>query len=167
LLELLKEREEKLKSALPKLKNLFKPQEKKPIVEILDGIEGIKTVLNDILNVKQDWYALGSGRSTQILPYFVEHWQNQRQKEKIFMRALLNQAVPAIKRSVELKKYKFTEVRFLAGNYDAPSSTWIYGNRVVVVMWSKDHPFAIRTISDEIAKSYRDYFNNLWKTSKR
>jgi HTH-type transcriptional regulator, sugar sensing transcriptional regulator len=166
LFDLLKEKEDRLNEALPELNNLVKISKDKPLVEILDGKEGIKTILNDIIRVKQDWFAFGSGKATEILPFFVSHWQKQRQSTKIWMRAILNKSSSGAKRGKELSKLKLTEVKYLSENTENPSSTWIYGDRVVVVMWSKEHSFAIRTISKEIAKGYLNYFNSLWKLSK-
>src|SRR3989344_1450434 len=65
ILDLFKEREEKLKLIIPKLEMYVGNQEKKTIVEVLEGAEGIKTILKDILRMKQEWLALGSGKSTE------------------------------------------------------------------------------------------------------
>ena len=70
LLDLLKERERKLKEILPELSNLYRPSKENPVVEILDGVEGIKTILNDILKEGGRWLALGSGIAPEILSYF-------------------------------------------------------------------------------------------------
>ena len=167
LLDILREKEEKLKSALPELLGLLKPTINKPIVDIFEGQEAIKKTLMYIIRVKQDWFVFGSGRATEILPYYVPHWQKERQKFKIKMIAILNQSPLSLKRGKELKKLKLTEVRYMLEDYDNPSSIWVYGDRVVVVMWSKEHPFAIRTIDKEIAEVYKNYFNSLWKLAKK
>ena len=166
LLDLLKEKERKLKEALPELNNLFQPVKEKPIVEILEGTEGIKTILNDILKEKQEWLALGSGKAPELLSYYVEHWEKERVKNKILMKAILDSSEAGKKRGQTLSKLSYTKVKYMERKYLSPSSTWIYSNRLVLVVWSKEHPFAIRTISSEIIISYKNHFEQLWKLAK-
>jgi sugar-specific transcriptional regulator TrmB len=167
LLHLLKEREERLKSILPALIKFSEPLEKKSSVEILEGKEGIKTILKDIIKVKKEWLAFGSsGKAPEILPYYIEPWEKERQKEKIILRAILDSSEQAKKRGKELSKIKFTEIRYIKDKFDMPSSIWIYGDRVVIIMWNKEHSFAIRTISKDIVKSYKNYFNVMWEIAK-
>jgi sugar-specific transcriptional regulator TrmB len=164
LLDVLKEREEKLKEILPRLATLTKNPTDRPLVEILEGKEGIKTILMDILRIKQDWLGFGSsGKGTEILPHFVEQWEKQREKERIPLRAIIDTSVPGLKRSQELSNLKYTRIRFLPQNSMSPSSTWIYGDRLAIILWSKSQPMAIRTISKDISSSYRQHFESLWK----
>lgn len=168
LLDLLKEREDKLKSILPQLKSLEGSFEKKPVVEIFEGREGIKTVLKDIINIRRDWYSLGSsGKATEIIPFYVEHWEKERVNNKIKLKAMMDKSDSGIKRGKELAKLKYTEIKYINEKLNNPSSTWIYGDRVVVIFWSKENSFAIRTINQEIATSYINYFNTLWKNAKK
>lgn len=168
LLDILKEKEEKLKSALPKLTDLVKPKEEKPIVEILEGKEGIKTILKDILRVNKDWFSFGTaGKAPEIIPYYVEHWEKERQKQRIRFKVICNDSLSGRKRGKELSKMKFTEVKYMPKKYESPASTWIYGDKLAFIMWSKEHSFAIRIISKEIVESYKNHFNVLWKLTKK
>lgn len=168
LLDILKEKEEKLKSMLPKLTSLYPPKEKKPVVEVLEGKEGIKTMLKDIFRVNKTWYAFGSsGTAPEILPYFVEHWEKERQRRKIKLVVICNDSPAGRKRGKEFSKMKFTEVKYMPNKYISPTSTWIYGYKLAFIMWSKEHPFAIRIISKEMVESYRNHFNVLWKIAKK
>ncbi|MBI5347343.1 MAG: helix-turn-helix domain-containing protein [Candidatus Aenigmarchaeota archaeon] len=168
ILELVKEREEKIKLILPQLSKLSHISESKSIVEILEGKEGIKTILNDILRLKEEWFSFGSsGKGPEILPYYIEHWEKGRQKNKIRLKAILDTSKTGKKRGKELSKLNYTEIGYMPSEYSSPSSTWIYKDRVVFVMWSKEHPFAIRTISKEIAESYKNHFKVLWEIAKK
>ncbi|MFH1290806.1 MAG: helix-turn-helix domain-containing protein [Nanoarchaeota archaeon] len=166
LIEIQKEREEKLKSILPQLSSLFVPSENKPMVEILEGKEGIKTILNDLIRTKKEWFALGTGRGMELLPYFVEHWQKERQKHKINLKVILDTSESGKKRGDNLSKAKYTEIKYMPKEYSSPFSTWIYGDRLVFVMWSKEHSFAIRIMSENIVKGYKSHFDVLWKVAK-
>lgn len=166
-LDILKEKKENLRTILPKLASLIKPSEEKPVVEILEGKEGIKTILKDILKTKKEWLAFGSsGKAPEILPYYVEPWEKERQKHKIILKAIFDSSASGKKRAKELSKVKFTEVKYILEEYSSPTSTWIYKDRFVLIVWSKKHPFAIRTISEEISTIYKEHFKKLWKLAK-
>lgn len=168
LLDILKEKEERLKSALPQLSGLCRPREEKPVVEILEGKEGMKTVLRDILRVGRTWYAFGSpGMGHRIMPYFVDQWERKRQKQKVKLMVICNDAPMGRKRGTEFEKMKHTEVKYMPEKYTSPACTYIYGDRLVIMMWSKEHPFAVRMTSKKIVESYIKHFNVLWSLSKR
>jgi len=166
ILDLFKEREEKLKLIIPKLEMYVGNQEKKTIVEVLEGAEGIKTILKDILRMKQEWLALGSGKSTEILPYYVNHWEKERSKLKIHAKIIISASQEGIKRANELKKYSPIEIRKMPEEYSSPTSTWIYGDRIVLVVWEKENPLAVRIIDEKVTGNYRNHFNVLWKNAK-
>lgn len=50
--------------------------------------------------------------------------------------------------------------------YSGPSSTWMYGNRIVFILWSKDQPLAIRILSKELTESFTSHFEALWIIAK-
>ena len=60
---------------------------------------------------------------------------------------------------------KYTHVRFLDDSYPISSSTNIFGNTVVIVIWATD-PIVISIKSEEVAQSYKQYFNQLWKVAE-
>ena len=168
LLDIIKEREEKLKSVLPSLTRLVQPIGEKPLVEIFEGKEGMKTILRDILRVKKTWYAFGSpGLGHQIIPYFVESWETSRQKQKVELIVICNDSIEGRKRGKDFEKMKFTQVKYMPKKYASPACTYIYGDRLVIMMWHKEHPFAVRIINQEIVNSYLNHFKVLWKIAKK
>ena len=46
------------------------------------------------------------------------------------------------------------------------AATNIYSDKVAIILWSKENPFAILIKQREIAEAYRNYFEMLWKTCK-
>ncbi|MFH1211729.1 MAG: helix-turn-helix domain-containing protein [Candidatus Woesearchaeota archaeon] len=84
ILSMLKEKEKIFESILPELIELHKPRTKKPIIEILEGKEGIKTILNDLLRLKEEWFAFNvPGKGPEILGPTVHAFEKERKKEKI------------------------------------------------------------------------------------
>ena len=56
-------------------------------------------------------------------------------------------------------------VTSVCGVYATPSTTYIYSDRVAIIVWSPD-PMAFLIRSRVVADSYRKYFDVLWKTAK-
>jgi len=166
IIDILQEKEQKLQNILPSLIGLAHLQKEKPLVEIFEGKEGIKTILNDILRVKKTWLAFGSsGKSPEVLSYYSEHWEKEREKRKIPLRGILDCSKSGLLRGRILSKLKFTQIRHTSEKYANPSSTWIYGDRLVFVVWSKEHPLAIRMISKEFTENFISHFEVLWKNA--
>src|SRR3989344_3663074 len=60
LLNILKEKETKINKILPDLKNIYKTSIEKPKVELYEGKEGLKTILDDIIRTKGEVLVYGS-----------------------------------------------------------------------------------------------------------
>jgi sugar-specific transcriptional regulator TrmB len=167
ILELLEEKKKSFKELLPALIEKAKKSGKKPEIEILEGIEGIKTILNEILRFKEDWIAFNiPGTGHAILGYLSDSFQNQRQKEKISLNVICNDTEGGRIAGKRFSKMKFTKVKYL-GQQESPASNWIYADRVIIIFWYPEFPFAVRIIDKRFADSYRDYFNLLWKIAER
>ncbi|MDP3026334.1 MAG: helix-turn-helix domain-containing protein [Nanoarchaeota archaeon] len=168
LLEIIREREYRLTNILPNLLNLASLEKDKPVVEIFEGKEGIKTILNDILKQKKEWLAFGSsGKGREVLSFYAEHWEKEREKLKVNLRGILDSSKSGIKRGNELAKRKYTQIRHVHEEYSNPSSTWVYGERMAFVILGKEHSFAIRIVSKEITDNFRSHFEVLWKSAKK
>lgn len=168
ILNLLKEKEKMFKSILPKLISLHKPKKEKPVVEVLEGREGLKTILNDVLRQKEEWYAFNvPGKGPEILSFTVYAFEIDRQKAKIPLNVICVSTKEGLKRGKEFSRMKYTKVRYMPETYESPASNWLYGNRVVIIFWYKEFPFAIRIIDKDLAESYKNHFRALWKVAKK
>jgi sugar-specific transcriptional regulator TrmB len=166
--EILQEREQKLSEILPRLMELSKFQTKLE-VKIYKGKEGIKNVFEDILRSKpKEWLSLGSGGETyKVLPYFLEHFHKARVKNKILVRGLLLDNPTARKRGETLAKMPFSEIRYLPKTFLTPTVMNIYDNRVTLYSVTEENiPFIILIENKELSKSFKEYFEWLWKLSK-
>ena len=169
LLNMLKEKEKSIREILPLLQELNKSEgAKKPKVEIYEGKEGMKTVMNKILNSQiSEFVAYGSSRSSyEIIPAFMDDWHKQRIKKKIIMRILYNntrqarEKVKKVKNSLKLTKYKFMPIEL-----ESPTATIVYDDRVILQSWTKD-PFAVLIRDKQMAENQKRYFEELWKIAK-
>jgi len=165
LIEYLREKEVLAQNILPSLQVLYKPKIKKPIVEVYEGKEGIKTVLNDVLKAGKEWLCLGStGKSSEIIPFYLEHFHKQRIKQKIHLRVIYNDDTFGRKRGVEISKLPYSNVKYMQKL--SPTTTYIYEEKVVIISWEKEKLLAIMITDNDISKSYKEFFEAIWKTAR-
>jgi DNA-binding MarR family transcriptional regulator len=168
ILSMLKEKEIIFESLIPELTILYKPRNKKPIIEILEGKEGIKTILNDLLRVKQEWFAFDvPGKGPEILGPNVHAFEKDRQKDKISLKVICVKTEDGIKRGKEFSSMKYTQVRYAQRYYESPASNWVYGDRIAIIFWYSEFPFAVRIIDKNLAESYKNHFKVLWDSSEK
>ncbi len=169
-LRIVHEKEEAINEALPELKRLQKIKGvKRPKVEVYEGKEGMKTVMNDILRSgAEEFFAYGSSRSSfEIIPAFMDEWHKQRIKQKVTMKILYNNTKEArekVKKKPESLKY--AKYKFMPIELESPTATVIYENKVVLQSWTKD-PFAVLIEDEQMAENQKRYFEEVWRRSKK
>ena len=152
----IKERETEIESILPELKGYMNIPRSESIVEVYKGKEGLKSVLKDIIKEGKDYVVLEEeGYIQKVLPHFYSQFNVQLNKSKIKVRILTKDVKNIAKRSL-------MQIRSLPEFLSFPSATAIYGNKVAIFVW--DEPYhAILIKSKQVADSYRNFFNTLWK----
>ncbi len=160
LLDYLKEKEENLTGILPELLELYKPLKEKLRIEIYEGPEGIKTILNDIIKTKKEIVAFGaSDRIREYVPDFIiDRYLKEREKKKIIARQLFTEGSKVVKTKTSI-------FRPLPKEFASPTTTVIYGNRVTIWIWLKI-PTIILIENPYLANSYRTHFELMWKSAK-
>lgn len=157
LLEFIDEKRDILQNNLKELLSLYKPKKQKPTIEVYEGAEGLKTVMNDIIKEKKEFVGWGgSDKIRDYLPdYFIERYINERKKKKIKAKLLYTEGEPQIK--INLTKFKSIPKEFTS-----PSTTVVYSDRVVILIYTPI-PVTIVIKSKELSESYKKHFELLWK----
>ncbi len=166
---ILEEKQSSIKDVLRSLQELQKSKgEKRPKVEVYEGKEGMKTVMDDILRSGvKEFRAYGSSRSSfEVIPAFMEEWHKKRIQKKVVMKILYNNTKEA-REKVEHRpdSLKLTRYRFMPVTVESPTATLIYGNKVVLQSWTKE-PFAVMIENKEMAENQQRYFEELWKNAR-
>jgi HTH-type transcriptional regulator, sugar sensing transcriptional regulator len=152
-----------LKKLIPLLKRKTKPEETQEGT-IYKGKKGLKSIFHDILTQKKEWLIFGAtGKFKEHFPIYFKHFHNSRTKKKIPMKIIYNKQIKQQKRDKELKN---AQIKYVLKEYLTPSTTYVYGNRVAIITWS-NKPMAFLIISEEIAQSYKNFFNTLWSSAKK
>lgn len=163
LLDFLEIRKNEIKSIMPELKMIYHSPPRDDEVAVFRGRNGVKTVFEDILKSKADYDKFGAGEKfMQILPYYQPIYQKKKAMNRIRCRAVYSEN----ERDEEFVKTFIGKVRFLPKEFVNPSTTIIYGRKVAIIIW-KENPLGIVINSNEVADSYRYYFETLWASAKK
>lgn len=126
--------------------------------EVYRGKEGIKSVFEDMLNYKQNYFIGGGWYVVRELPYFWPHYNKRRIKLGIKWYNLVRYEFRKEKKPEE----RFVQIKFLPKEFSgSPNVVFIYGDKVTNVLWS-DQFFAFMIQSKEIAENYKQYHKYLW-----
>jgi sugar-specific transcriptional regulator TrmB len=175
IMDFIKETKRKLDETETEAENLIKQLKEgfdilKPHAEaqILEGIEGFKTMRRDVLrNSKGEHLLIGAiSREDEVMPAFFKDWNKERQKKKIKIKILHKQSAKEKLMTKGDFMGRFFETKFLPDEIESPAVINIYGDRVVNVLWKYNNPLCFLLINKDIADSYRTYFDYLWKISK-
>lgn len=159
------EKEKKLiENLMPDLKKLRLPQEKKVKVEVFEGKDGFRTALNrtieDAKKGKKEILMLNALANIlqKIDPIYQAKYYLIKKQQKIHTRYIFNTRV-------DIPKSPNSEYKFLSAPQNNLATTSIHGDSVI--FWLITDPLiAIIVESKELAESYRNNFNELWKIAK-
>ncbi len=166
LMTLLKEKESKLKEILPQLRLSNELAPSKGEAHIYEGIVAVRNVFYHFLDMKKPRYVYGVPKiaSEMLGDFFLKRHHDTRKKLKLEMKHIYNS--DAKTRIDLLNKLPYTESRYLPKEYDSPVATSICGDEVVLILYTKK-PLVIQIKNEQIAKSYKKYFDLLWGIAKR
>ncbi|HLD43689.1 MAG TPA: helix-turn-helix domain-containing protein [Candidatus Nanoarchaeia archaeon] len=162
ILDYISEMQKDIQIIIPDLAKLQRSNKTKTIVELYQGKEGMKTVFKDILREKKDYFVLGEeGKFQEILPVFIQ--QFLRDVPRLGMKEHL--LSKESKRGSIAMTPKNSRIKYLPDEILSPSMSVIYGNKTAVFIWS-DPLFAILIKDKDVARSFKSYFDVLWRIAK-
>jgi len=173
LINILREKEEKLISQEQELSKKIKElKEKEKIttskVEIYEGIDGVKYILNDVINdgigrKYKEILVMNSFSKEEFIKlvpeYLWERFWNLRKKYKIFSRQLYA-------RGKIITKHPYIKAKVLSKEYfNDKVVNFIYGDKIIFFIFTLK-PLVIKIESEEVTDLYKKEFEILWKTAK-
>ena len=160
----LEEKEIQVTSLVSELQKLAPLQKSKISVETYEGKEGMRTILFDSLRetkkTKKEILGIGINNLNiqRLDPIYHKRYIKEREKIKCKSRYIVIEGT-------KIYKHKDAEIKVLSKNYESPTATYIYGNKVSIWLWFE---IAVVIVIDnkEVSDSYRSYFEVLWKIAK-
>jgi len=136
--------------------------------KIFTGWEGLKTAEEDILSSLgkgEEWLSMGLTEQPESWEIYFNKKQEERAKKGIIHKHLLNEKYVSLHK--KRKHLPHTEFRFLPKEFEMPTSTEVYANKVMIFIMSVESPMAILIESKAVADSFRKYFYAMWNQSKK
>lgn len=171
LAEVLQEKQNSLSNALPELTKIYQNNPAHEAVYIYRGVEGWKNYMRDILRKNQDDYVLSAkGVWTEPkLKNFTDQFAKQANKQGIKFKFLfLDEARERSRPIIDLLK---PEHRYLPKGFEPKSDIEVFGDQTVII--ADDSKGLLRDdlsltviVNQNIADSFRQWFNLLWSISK-
>ena len=169
LLDVLKEKQEKLEEILPVLKRKLDYNQNVQEVTVYSGLKGIRSVLDKMLQEltpNGNYYDFGaSGLFRTLLGSYFDYWQKKKQKHGIKSYVIFNGEVK--REQPDLLKRYHGKARFYPANFVSISDTIIYLDTVVLFIWTAKPPIAILIKNKDNADSYKNQFKLLWKQTEK
>ncbi len=161
LLDFLKEKEQQVQDILPSLQKMSKLEKDEVKVEVYKGKEGVKTFMNDVARQKQELLAFGidESRFVDLLGSFMDQYFRKEKEGGYNERVLTFEGAPFV------YPYETAEYRFISKQYFNPTPTYVYANKVAILIWEPLMMIMIENAS--LADSYRKYFEILWSIAKK
>lgn len=167
LLELLKEKEERINKLLPEMQSKYEAVEEKEEAYLYRGIEGFKNYLQDILKTKETVYFIGAKAFwlDERLQHFLPRFMRERKELGIKFMHLFDYEVKEQK--PEILKLVGKPYKFLPKEYSSPTAVDIFGDCVVTFVGVKpgqleEEPLMFVMKSKKLADGYRKFFQFMW-----
>lgn len=144
---------------IKELKTLKKEEQQQTKINVYEGKEGLR-VMNKLAIKEKEFCSFGSTGRAYFKLYEVPHMIKDITKKKIKIRIIGSRRL----KGTEAFKVKGFEYKYV--NVESEATTSIFGDYVSIIL-VKDKPLIIIIKNKDIAKSYKNYFEFLWKTAKK
>lgn len=166
LLNYLDEKMGKLEKIIPELEARQVKQKEKPGAQIFHGIRGVKELLSLMLETNSKEYVSYGGplKSNELLgEYFWENFHKKRTSKNIKARLLFHSSLK--KWAKVLRKLSETKIKFTDSDFEEITETVICGGRVCIIVYL-EKPYGFLIDDTIAARSYKKFFELLWKSTK-
>lgn len=166
LISILKERQEKIAQLVPNLMALRHSAIEKPNVEVYEGREGLKTIIDDFITTKKPMLAISSTKGlTEKLVFYFPTYIKRRAEAKIPIKVITERSEQTIEMARKGKE-EHREMRFIDKQYELPNAIFIYGEKVAIIDLEKNLSGVILQ-NPEINKTFRTIFDLMWNIAKK
>ncbi len=164
LVDFIEEKKNKVLEILPQLEEKQKLSEDKNESEIFEGIKGITTMLNILIEdaKKSDEYLFFSvyvKEKNEEIQKFFRSYDMKRKERGMIVRGLAPKELKPL-----FVKRKILNMRY--PNFPILSDTGICNDKIVFISWD-EKPIGYLIHSKQISDKYREFFNKTWKIAKK
>ncbi|MBS3147499.1 TrmB family transcriptional regulator [Candidatus Woesearchaeota archaeon] len=166
LVELLAEKKRRIEEIVPQLKKIALTIKEKPKVVVHEGSQGIKAILQDILDERKEILHYGDIISLQkVLPFAFPNFIRRRVEKKIPIRILCKREEPH-KDLLKTAKKEYRSFAFIPNEYTFKTSIFLYANKAVILSLHTEPYFGIVISNNDYYQTQKNLFELLWKAYK-
>tara|TARA_Y100000310_G_C20689547_1_gene821312 strand:- start:1087 stop:1797 length:711 start_codon:yes stop_codon:yes gene_type:complete len=160
LLAYLQEQEEDVKEILPELQKRHKAAKIEGQVRMFKGEKGVKTIMQDIINTKENNATFGNeSQLEERMPLYQKQFVRQLKENQITVKEL-------VREDRANKTSNPEQTRYVPKSVISPVVTNIYGDKIALIIWT-DTPEGIIIENKAAAQAYKSYFDFMWDHAKR
>jgi sugar-specific transcriptional regulator TrmB len=165
--EELKQRKEQVLKLIPQLElQQNKNNQLKAIIyEGFKAFTGFfRTIPNQVKDTTKEYFVIGAnyGQDYSGAREFFRHYHRERVKKKVKVKMLANFEVKGI---LEEATYKNADIRYLPQYFVSNMQITFFNDKVLFTIWEST-PITLLLESEEAVKSFKSYFETLWKIAK-
>ncbi len=159
-LSIIKQKENTINEILPTMMDLYNQPNEKTETNFYKGKNGIKTVLEDQLQQKEEILIMGASESAyDILQFYFKWYDKKRKDKKIPTKIIFN-------KTNKKMKIPLSKIKYLPESHSSNMAINIYADKVAIILWQKENPIAIVIKEKEIAQGYKKHFQLMWQIAK-
>ncbi len=166
IIQQLEDKKKRLETVLPQINSLIGTIREKPKATIFEGVKGIRSVLEDVLEAKQEILHYGDISSlTNALPFVFPLFIVKRVGKKIPIR-IIGKKEDIHNKLIRSQKKELRKFVFVPDKFAFKSNIFIYNTKVAILMLSKEPYYAIVIDNEEFYETQKINFELLWNAHK-
>lgn len=161
-IEIIDEEKKGIEDIMPEMTTLFNLNKERQREDTLffKGKNGLKSIFEDQISEGKEILILGASPLAYETMDIYFHWfDKRRQEKKIKTKIIFHKKIN--------KKIPLAQIKYLPEGYSSNLAINIYGEKVTIILWKKEKPFAVLIKNKEISEGYRNYFDILWNIAKK
>lgn len=166
---ILEEKKKIIDSIMPSLEALGKSKKSSSKTRVYLGKNGLKMVLRDPLTSKTEIKAIHPSYSEKFFQeFFIQNFSVSRIHKKIPIKILRGKVDTDFQKEVSMTdKKKLREVKLLSDLENIKASFIQYNNKITMINYNEDNPFAVMIEDESISASFQIIYNSLWDKGKK
>jgi sugar-specific transcriptional regulator TrmB len=163
----IKEKQRGFQEIIPQLEKVKQSIPEKPLVEVYEGKEGLKTVFENLKKDKpKEELIISNTEIFKLLEFYFPHHLDEKRKLGIKTKVLGEKSKEALKLGKELKKQiKGQEIKFLPEDFNLDSRIEVYNDKTIIINEDRDNLIAISIKDKKISNTIRNIFGELWNAN--
>lgn len=135
----------------------------KPKIKFYEGKEGIKILLDEILDEKRPFSAITCIEyMNEVARDYFDDFIQKRIEQRLVVNLLTNKS-EASQKLKNTDASEFRETRFVPQKYTFNTANYIFGNKIAILSLKQKPIVGILVEDENVAQTHKMYFDLIWK----